>query len=306
MTVSAILIIGFGYVGQRIARAERQRGNSAFALVRSAAGNERARSAGVAPVAGDLDQPGSLTALPAPLNTLYYLAPPPREGETDPRMLNLLAALSPAKRPQVFVYISTTGVYGDCKECWVNENSPTAPTQSRSVRRLSAERALLSWASANGTRAVILRVAGIYGPDRLPLTRIQSGEPMVDDPIHPSYVNVIHADDLTQSCLAAADRGEAGGIYNVCDGHPTTMMRYFQIVAAAAGLPCPPTISMAEARERMSPGMLSYVQESRRIDNKKVRDELGVRLQYPNVSLGVPACLAVAGDGHPQEDKTRP
>lgn len=303
MTAAAILIIGFGYVGQRIARAERQRGNTVYALVRSAAGSERARSAGVMPLSGDLDQPASLTGLPAPLNTLYYLAPPPSEGETEPRMLNLLAALLPANRPLVFVYISTTGVYGDCKASWVNENSPTAPTQSRSVRRLHAEHALLDWASAQGTRAVILRVGGIYGPDRLPLARIQSGEPMADDPTHPSYVNLIHADDLTQACLAAADRGEAGGVYNVCDGHPTTMMRYFQIVAAAAGLPSPPAIRMAEARARMSPGMLSYVQESRRIDNKKLRDELSVRLQYPNVALGVPACLAAARENRSQVNK---
>lgn len=292
--MSTILIVGFGYVGKRVAQAEKQRGNSVYALVRSATGAAQARTVEITPVTGDLDSPLSLTALPSPVDTLYYLVPPPKDGDTDSRLCNLLKALAKSSCPRVFVYISTTGVYGDCKDAWVTESSPTAPTQSRSVRRLNAECTLLTWARGTSTRPVILRVGGIYGPNRLPLARLQSGEPMVDDPAHPSYVNVIHVDDLTQVCLAAADRGKDGGIYNVCDGHPTTMMRYFQIVAAAAGLPSPPVINMAEARTRLSPGMLSYVQESRRMDNTKIREELGVRLLYPNVSLGVPACATVS------------
>lgn len=291
--MSTILIVGFGYLGQHVAAAEKARGNTVYALVRSGDATERASASGVNPVAGDLDQHRLVIRLPGPVDTLYYLAPPPKEGDSDPRISKLLDALV-SDRPRVFVYISTTGVYGDCKGSWVDENSPTTPTQSRSRRRLNAEYAVLNWVRGTGTRAVILRVGGIYGPGRLPLARIQSGEPMVDDPTHPSYVNVIHIDDLTQACLAAADRGTADSIYNVCDGHPTTMMRYFQIVAAAAGLPNPPPMSMAEAREKMSPGMLSYVEESRRMDNKKLRNELGVQLRYPNVSLGVRACITAS------------
>lgn len=292
--MSIVLIVGFGYVGKRVAQAEKRRGNNVYALVRSEAGVEQAQAAEIIPVMGDLDLPVSLTTLPAPVDTLYYLAPPPSEGDTDWRMCNLTTALAQSPPPRVFVYISTTGVYGDCKDLWVTETSPTMPTQARSRRRLSAELTLLTTTRGTATRSVILRVGGIYGPGRLPLTRLQAGEPMVDDPAHPSYVNVIHADDLTQVCLAAADRGKDGGIYNVCDGHPTTMMRYFQIVAAAAGLPSPSPINMAEALARLSPGMLSYVQESRRMDNTKIREELGVRLLYPNVALGVPACVAVS------------
>lgn len=289
--MSSILIVGYGYIGQRVAAAEKLRGNSIYALVRSTVAMERAHATGVNPLPGDLDQYRLALTLPEPMDTLYYFAPPPSEGDVDPRMANFLSALSLADRPRVFVYISTTGVYGDCKGAWVDENSAATPTQSRSRRRLDAEQAVLKWVRGTDTRAVILRVGGIYGPGRLPLARLQSHEPMVDDPTHPSYVNVIHADDLTQTCLAAADRGTAGSIYNVCDGHPTTMMRYFQIVAAAAGLPSPPAMSMAQAREKMSPGMLSYVQESRRMDNKKLRNELGVQLHYPNVSLGVRASI---------------
>jgi nucleoside-diphosphate-sugar epimerase len=290
--VGTVLIVGFGYVGRLIAQAERQRGNAVQALTRSGDGAAAAHALGVGAVAGDLDQAESLHSLCTSVDVLYYLAPPPQHGDIDTRMRNLLTRLSsPGGAPSTFVYISTTGVYGDCQGQWVTEQTPAAPRQARGRRRLDAETALHDWAEQHQCKSIILRVGGIYGPNRLPLQRLRDGEPMVDDINAPAFVNVIHAEDLAQICLAAADRGGPGEIYNVCDGHPVTMMRYFQTIAAQAGLPPPPAISMAEAPQRLSAGMLSYVQESRRIDNKKLREMLGVRLRFPNVTVGVAACL---------------
>jgi nucleoside-diphosphate-sugar epimerase len=236
----------------------------------------------------DLDGP-ELPPFPAPEGRVFYLAPPPEGGDTDPRLARALGALRPVGLPLRLVYISTTGVYGDCGGAWVDETRPASPTADRALRRLDAERRLQAWSLESGAEIVILRVAGIYGPDRLPLGRIRQGLPVVRAEEAP-FTNRIHEDDLVQVCAAAMERPVAGEVFNVSDGRPGTMAEYFDAVADLAGLRRPPKIAMAEAAARLSPGMLSYMQESRRLRNDKMLERLGVVLRYPTLEQGLAAC----------------
>jgi nucleoside-diphosphate-sugar epimerase len=188
------------------------------------------------------------------------------------------------------VYISTSGVYGNCDGNWVDEHHPANPQSDRAVRRWSAEQSVRVWCTERGVRAVILRVPGIYGPGRLPVDRLRQGVPVVRRDQSP-FSNRIHVDDLAAICVAAGHVPSAGGVYNVSDGQPTTMTDYFLKAADALGLPHPPEISMTEARERFSPAMLSFLEESRRLDNRKMRVELGIRLQYGELERGLAASV---------------
>lgn len=291
MNPSHVVIIGFGYVGFRIAREELFSGRSVSALTRSAESTARAKSLGVLPIAGDLDDPGTLKNISTRNAVVYYLAPPPPTGVRDLRLANFLNAID-ASTPSKLVYISTTGVYGNTQGAWVNENSPLNPQQDRSRRRCDAEMQLRVWAAQHPVCCVtILRVGGIYGPNKLPLARLEKNEPMVDDPLHPSWVNVIHVDDLATVCRTAARTSTSLATYNVSDGHPTTMMAYFRVIAGVAGLSPPPAISMAEGKATMSPEMYSYVAESRRVDTRKLRGELNPELRYTVLSEGVRAAF---------------
>jgi nucleoside-diphosphate-sugar epimerase len=228
--------------------------------------------------------------LPSRGERLFYFAPPPAAGSTDPRLRRVLAGFAAGGQPQRIVYLSTTGVYGDCEGAWVDEDWPLHPQVGRARRRADAERALAEWADRSGGELVILRVAGIYGPGKLPLERLRQGQPVVRASESP-FTNRIHAEDLVQVCLAAMERGAPGRVYHACDGHPGTMAEYFTLLAEEAGLAPPPEISMAEAGERLSPGMLSYMRESRRLSNRRIVEELGVVLKYPNLRQGLAACL---------------
>lgn len=285
-----VFIIGCGDIGRRVTKLWQAAGGSVSALARSAERAQSLADSGITPVSGDLDRPDSLHDLPVKNSVLFYFAPPPGDGQGDPRVRATLAALTPSNWPARIVYISTTGVYGDCQGAWVTEETPTHPRSARGARRLDAEIALFDWHRASGMPVVILRVPGIYGPGRLPLERITQGTPVVREEEAP-YSNRIHADDLARVCIAAADRGRAGELYNISDGQPTTMTDYFYRIADALDLPRPPAVSMAEARKQLTPGMVSFLEESRRIDNRKMREELGVTLLYPKLESGLPACL---------------
>jgi len=280
-----VFVVGCGDIGRRVAALEREAGRPVAALSRSPTSATRLTEDGIKPVAGDLDRPDSLARLPRRPEVLYYFAPPPPSGEDDPRLRALLAALEPAN-PSRVVYISTSGVYGDCGGAWVNEDWPVNPRSDRAKRRAAAEACLRSWADARGVEWVILRVPGIYGPGRWPVERIQKGLPVVREEESP-WSNRIHADDLAQACFLAARRGRTGGIYNISDGHPTTMTDYFFRVADALNLPRPPTLSMEQARHTLGPGILSFLEESKRLDNRKMLDELAVVLRYPDLARGL-------------------
>ena len=283
------MIIGCGYTGRILGARLLTAGLPVTGVVSSRTSALHLDKIGITPVVADLDQPAPQLPL-ADADRIYYFAPPPNEGVADPRLERILHALRELKSTPRIVYTSTTGVYGDCQGDWVDETRPVQATTDRSRRRLDAERQLLLWQEQSGGEVIILRVAGIYGPGRLPLARLRQESPMINEAEAP-WSNRIHADDLATVCAAAMDRGRSGEVYNVSDGTPGNMAEYFSKVADLAGLPRPRSISLAEARQELPPGLLSYLQESRRLDNRKMLKELGVTLRYPTLAEGLPASL---------------
>ena len=294
----AVLIIGCGDVGRRVAAGERAAGETVTALVRSAHSAARLDAPGLHVARGDLDNPQTLPGLPTREARVYYFAPPPSSGTTDLRLRNFLATIAPGALPARIVLISTSGVYGNCHGEWVAEERPPRPDTDRARRRLDAEQQLRAWGEAHAVPVVLLRVPGIYGPGRLPERRLRSGEPVLREEESP-WSNRVHIDDLTRACLAAGERGRPGAVYNISDGHPTTMTDYFNRVADALGLEHPPQITLAQARTELSEGMRSYLAESKRLDNRRMREELGVEPRYPDLKQGLAACVAddAAGTG---------
>lgn len=286
------VILGCGYIGQwLVRRLGAEFGSNTCAppvgVARQDATLAAIAAAGGEPLRLDLDS-DALDPLPSDQALVFHFAPPPAQGREDSRTARLVEHFAHNGHPQRIVYISTTGVYGDCEGAWVDESWPVRPAAERSERRVDAERRLQDWAADCGADLIILRVAGIYAADRLPLERIRQGAPVVKAEQAP-WSNRIHAEDLVEVCLAAAQRAPAGAIYNVCDGHPSTMTDYFLQVAEAASLPPPPQIDLQQAPERLSPGMLSYMRESRRLDNVRLREELGIVLRYPDLTAGLAA-----------------
>lgn len=233
---------------------------------------------------GDLDQADKLPILPTANSIIFYFAPPPPHGTEDPRLESFLNAIQSNALPRKIVYISTSGVYGDCKGAWVTEEHEAKPSTDRARRRLAAENLLRYWERVNSVPVVMLRVGGIYGPGRLPLERLRRGTPVLREE-ECGFSNRIHADDLAAVCIAAAERGV--GIYNVSDGHPSTMTDYFNRVADYYGLPRPSQIKFDDARSTLTREMLSYLTESRRLDNHRMINELGISLNYPTLDEGL-------------------
>jgi nucleoside-diphosphate-sugar epimerase len=299
------LIVGCGYVGSRLARREAGR-RPLLALVRSGRNAGGLVSAGVRSLRIDLDaapDPALQPALAAATDqaAVVYLAPPPDNGTTDPRLATFLAQIEGAT-PAVFVYISTTGVYGDAGGAIVDEFTPVAPSNDRSRRRVAAESTAQAWCAARGVRCVILRVPGIYGPDRLPLERLQRHEPALrEEDAGPG--NRIHVDDLVTAIVAAIDLRSAQGLFNVTDGDYASTTAYLQLTAAVAGIEPPALISKAEARARIPAGMLSFLLESRRVDNRRMLADLDLQLQYPTLRSGVLASYAEMRHTHGPDAK---
>jgi nucleoside-diphosphate-sugar epimerase len=283
-------IVGCGYTGLRVAIAEGRRGRRVYALARSAEAVGRLRAAEVEPVTGDLDQPASLRAVDVTRRIVYYFAPPPATGTTDQRIEIFLSSITSPALPERVVLISTTSIYGDCRGRWIDEDCPPNPQTERARRRLAAETTLQAWGRTTNVPVVILRVAGIYGPGRLPVERLQRGLPALREEESP-WSNRIHIDDLVSACPTAADRGRPGGVYNVSDGNPSTMTDYFNRTADALGLPRPPQVPRKQAQRVMGAEMLSYLSESRRLDNTRMRHELGIILRYPTLETGLKASV---------------
>jgi nucleoside-diphosphate-sugar epimerase len=268
-----LLIVGCGDVGLRIlARVHRR--FRVFALTSTPARAPMLRAAGAVPLTGDLDDRATLARLRALAPRLIHLAPPPNHGRGDPRTRRLLAALESPRRA---VYISTTGVYGDRAGAWLDETAPLAPANERAWRRVDAERAM------RAAGAAVLRVPGIYAHDRLPLDRLSAGTPALatEDDV---FTNHIHADDLARIALAALLRGGRGRIYNAVDDSPSKMGDYFDAVADAFALPRPPRLPREQLKAAVSPMMYSFMGESRRLRNARLKRELKVRLAWPTVA----------------------
>jgi nucleoside-diphosphate-sugar epimerase len=239
------------------------------------------RAHGVVPIVADLDRGESLRRLrTAPFGVLHF-APPPSEGRDDPRTRRLVAALAKASIiPERFVYVSTSGVYGDCAGARIEETRPRRAQTPRARRRAAAEATLRTWAARNDVALSILRVPGIYAESRLPLERIRAGTPVLlpDDDV---YTNHVHADDLARAVVAALFRGKPNRVYNVTDDAELKMGAWFDAVADTFRLSRPPRISWEEAENRIAPQLLSFMSESRRLSNRRMKRELRVRLRYP-------------------------
>jgi nucleoside-diphosphate-sugar epimerase len=275
-------MVGCGDVGLRMVRLLRGR-YRVYALSHSAQRHDLLRAHGIIPLPGDLDDPATLSRLSGLSHDILHSAPPPNQGLLDSRTCNLIRTLRRSRSiPQRLVYISTSGVYGDCHGEVVDERRPLHPQSDRAHRRVDAERMLRAWGRESGVCVVILRVPGIYAADRFPLERIRAGTPALAQP-EDAYTNHIHADDLARILLAALARGRAGRTYNAADGSWLRMGDYFDLVAESFGLPLPPRISRQDAERHVPETLLSFMRESRRLSNRRLREELRVRLRYPTV-----------------------
>jgi len=285
---SSLLIVGCGDVGLRVVRALGGR-LRVFALTSSPARCDALRAAGVRPVVGDLDDPASLNRLAGLADAVLYLAPPPASGPGDPRLGALLAALSRRTRPSRVVYASTTGVYGDCRGDRVTETRPLNATTDRARRRVDAESRLRAWGRATGVRVTTLRIPGIYANDReggRPTDRVKRGTPVLaaaDD----GYTNHIHADDLARACVAALWRGTPQRVVQVCDDSDMKTGDWYDLVADLSGLPRPARVTRAQAAEHFSAAQWSFLNESRRLSNARMKRELRLKLTRPTIREGL-------------------
>jgi len=289
-----LLIIGCGDVALRMLPLVRGR-YRIYALSHSPERYAQLRALGVTPIPGDLDRAASLAPLAGLATDVVHSAPPPQSGTRDMRTARLIAALAKGESlPQQVVYISTSGVYGDCSGALIDETRPLRPHTARAERRADAERQLRQWGGRTGVRVSILRAPGIYAADRLPLARIERGTPALceaDD----AYVNHIHADDLARMVVAALHRATPNRSYNAVDDAPQKMGDYFDLVADTYGLPRPPRIAGAEAAEHIPANLLTFMRESRRLSNRRIKHELRYRLRYPTVQQGIAAARGAVG-----------
>lgn len=274
-----VLIVGCGDVGMRLLPLLTPHFR-VFATTSQPERRAELRAAGAVPLVADLDHPASLRRLAGLAPWVVHLAPPPAEGALDRRTRNLTAILPEQGR---LVYVSTTGVYGDCGGALFDESRPVAPRNPRALRRVDAESVLRRWAQGSGAALSILRVPGIYAADRLPLKRLREGTPALAE-ADDVYTNHIHADDLAAIIARALFRALPNRIYHAVDDSEMKMAEYFDAVADAHDLPHPPRLPREELRQVVSPALLSFMSESRRLRNQRIKRELGVRLRYPTVA----------------------
>lgn len=283
-----VLIVGCGDVGLRAAQALPAR-VARLALTSSPERRDVLRARGLVPLLGNLDEPATLARLAGLGQRVLHLAPPPGEGPDDPRSLALVRALRRRSAPQALVYGSTSGVYGDCGGAWVDETRAVAPGTARAQRRVAAEAAVRFLGRSAGVRCSILRIPGIYAPDRpggTPRGRLERGTPVLraEDDV---YTNHIHADDLARACCAALWRGAPQRTYHASDASELLMGDYVDLAADLYGLPRPPRVGRAEAGSQLPLSLLSFMGESRRLRNRRLLQELRLRLRYPTVEQGL-------------------
>lgn len=275
-----ILIVGSGDIARRIIP-HLAKSYRVYALVRNPGYCEELRRLGAMPVIGDLDDRKSLARIAGIADSVLHFAPPFPSNDTDTRTRNLLSVLS--REVRRLVYVSTSGVYGDCQGERVSETRPLHAQSARARLRMDAERQIRDWARRRKVNASILRVPGIYAGDRLPVERLKQGTPCIVD-IDDSHTNHIHADDLAGIIVAALNRARPCRIYHASDDSELKMGEYFDLVAEAFDLPHAPRLSRTEVQRAVSPMMYSFMSESRRLANRRMKQELKVRLRYPTVA----------------------
>lgn len=291
-----VLIVGCGDVGQRVARQLQtaaswnpRHGPRVLALTSSPEKAQQLRTQGITPLSGNLDDVRSLRRLRGLAHHVVHMAPPPGQGVQDVRTASLLRVLAQGRGLRSVVYGSTTGVYGDCQGAWLDETRAVHPATDRARRRVDAEQRLLRFGKRSGTRVQILRIPGIYAPDReggTPRTRLLKGLPVLaaqDD----VFTNHIHADDLAAITVAALWRGKPQRIYHASDDTQLRMGDYFDWAADLYGLPRPARVARAQAQHLLPPMTLSFMGESRRLRNARIKRELRVKLRYPTVATGL-------------------
>lgn len=282
-------IIGCGDIGKRVAAELIAKGHRVQATARNVERAAEFVKLGMVPVIADFDCREDMPVLTVHNKRVFYFMPPQGGGTIDARMMNFCQQLRPDNCPQRIVYISTSGVYGDCGDSLVTEQTPVNPQTSRAKRRVSAENQLREASEQLGFALIILRVTGIYGPGRLPLRQLHQGHQVVRLEEAPR-TNRIHSLDLVRICLAAMDRGEADDIFNVCDGQQSSMSEYFIEVARLYDLPEPEQLSWEDAQQAINPLTLSFLKESRHMSNRYLLDKLGIELAYPTLKQGLIAC----------------
>lgn len=283
-----LLIVGCGDIGLRVVKLLRGHWHL-FALATSAERAGVIREAGAVPLVGNLDQPGTLQRLAGLADALLHLAPPVPQGGIDTRTAHLVQAMARRGAVRRIVYVSTSGVYGDCGGDRFDETRRVNPMTDRARRRVDAEARLRWYGRASGTRVTVLRVPGIYAADRQgghPRERLARGTPVLAAP-DDVYTNHIHADDLARACVAALMRGLPQRVVHASDDTEMRMGDYFDLVADLAGLPRPPRVSRAQAGEQLSATALSFMSESRRLRNERLKKELRLALRYPTVREGL-------------------
>ncbi len=284
---SRLLIVGCGDVGLRVAR-DLPKHVRVLALTSSPQRHAALRQLGIVPLGGNLDDRASLARLSGLAQRVLHMAPPPSVGYADTRTAHLLVALRLRGAPAALVYGSTSGVYGDCGGDWVSESRPVQPHTPRALRRVDAEQRL-RLAGRAGLRVSILRIPGIYAPNReggTPRARLEKGTPVLraEDDV---YTNHIHADDLARASIAALWRGKPQRATNVCDDSQLKMGDYFDLAADLYQLPRPPRVPRSTAQDQLPLVLLSFMGESRRLVNTRLKTELRVVLRYPDVGLGL-------------------
>lgn len=279
-----LLIVGCGDVGLRVLR-ELQGRWHVLALTSSPDRRGRLRAAGAVPLIGNLDESATLGRLAGLADAVLHLAPPPGQGGNDPRTRSLLAALARSSRVRRIVYTSTTGVYGDCGGAWIDETRALRASTERAGRRVDAEARLRWYGRAKGAHVTILRVPGIYAFDREggdPRDRVRRGVPALVTE-HDVYTNHVHADDLARACIAALVRGPTLRAIHVNDDSQLPAGDHLDRVAALAGLPPVPRLTREQAARELSPMQMSFLSESRRLVNRRLKRELRLRLRYPTI-----------------------
>ena len=281
------LIVGCGDVGLRLL-AQHHHVNWRV-LTSSPERVAELRALGVVPLLGDLDQPRSLARLAGLAQRWVHLAPPPSSGVQDPRTRALSRALLRRTPPLAVVYGSTSGVYGDAQGAWVDESRPVAPATARGQRRVDAERQLRFYGRVRGVRVSVLRIPGIYAPNRAggtPRERLLRGTPVLCE-AEDVFTNHIHADDLARACRLALWRGKPQRVYHVSDDSQLKMGDYYDMAAQLYGLPRPARVSRADAQQLLSEMTLSFMNESRRLRNIRMKQELRLQLRHPHVLQGL-------------------
>jgi nucleoside-diphosphate-sugar epimerase len=250
------------------------------------------RMHGITPLPGNLDESKSLRRLAGLATRVLHLAPPDNNDPSerkDLRTRSLLQVLRLRSLPQSVVYASTSGVYGDCRGEWVKETRSTNPQTARAWRRVDAETALRVFGRSSSTPVHVLRIPGIYAPDReggTPRGRLLKGTPVLV-PTEDVYTNHIHADDLARVCLAAMWRGRTQRVTHASDDSRLKMGDYFDLAADLYGLPRPPRLERSAVALQVPVKQLSFMAESRQLENQRLKRELRLVLRYPTVAEGL-------------------